>query len=146
MPTPFHLSIQPGAKNFQRQLLVEISEKQQNSPNSRLWLQTVPGGLLPGSSPPSRPWSSQLWIQAAGQALLPTLVCWGSEWWCAAPPRCSKDGWSSSGFGPHPSPAIKQSERVDFFDWFTQLSKFQKAFLKHKMAFYGALCSEAAHW
>lgn len=31
-------------------------------------------------------------------------------------------------------------------DWFTQLSTFQKAFLKHKMAFYGALCSEAAHW
>lgn len=87
-------------------------------PSSRLLVWAAPGGLQPESSPLSRPWSSQPCQKDAGRLLLPTQVCWDSELWCAAPPRCSKDGWSSSGFDQHLSP----SEKTFFFffcDWYS---------------------------
>lgn len=90
-------------------------------PSSRLLVWAAPGGLQPESSPLSRPWSSQPCQKDAGRLLLPTQVCWGSELWCAAPPRCSKDGWSSSGFDQHLSPSEKT---FFFFLWLIQLSHF----------------------
>lgn len=80
----------------------------QCSPSSRPWVWAALEGPRPESSPPSRPWSSQIWRRVAVRVLLPTQECSGSGWWCAAPPLCSRGGWSSSGYDPLLSPTVKQ--------------------------------------
>lgn len=79
-------------------------------PNIHPVVQVVPEGLLLWSFHRSTPWRSLLHLWAVKKLLLPTLACWGSEWWCAAQPVCSKGEWSSSGYDPLQTPTVRPKD------------------------------------